>query len=569
MTTAGSSSLTARARHQADRLWRAVVSPLRVRVYSLVVVSTVMILFAIRVLDGGADSAGRDLASLRFQEGAAAAAASVSARTAAIETSLASADALVAHGHDLSHLCGIMRQDPRPPYQRLAVFTPSGETRCTTVVSGGDDQPDAIRARAYFQAALATGDNQVGGPLVGALSGRPSLLFAHPIRGAAATVGVVTGAVDVTEILQSAGSPNRSMRIIVVGRDGGQFELGASEASVLPDKVAAEVSRALAAEVPCHVLAVDGIAWACSPAARTGLMIVTGHPERVVYAVALDGVTRQSYRAIGVVLIAIMATGASDFLFLRRIRRAYGNVDLAVRGMADTTNRDEIDVLVEWTQSAGDTLRRLQGELDSQERRRLESDRDLLTSIAEAVEARYPFLRDHGDRVGQYARQIGSRLGIRGDDLDQLEFAARIHDLGKIAIADAVYLKRGPLDPIEITQMQLHATRGAELVSHMRAIPTAVEDAVRHHHERWDGKGYPEALARTAIPLWSRVIAVADGYDAMTEQRPYRDHPLTHEQAVQTLRDGAGSQWDSTVVVAFIEVVESGEFPRKASGPPG
>ncbi len=144
-------------------------------------------------------------------------------------------------------------------------------------------------------------------------------------------------------------------------------------------------------------------------------------------------------------------------------------------------------------------------------------------------------------------------------------FAARVHDLGKIAIADAVYLKPGRREPIETAQMQLHAARGGEIASRMRTVLPAVADAIRHHHERWDGAGYPDGLQGTEIPFWSRIISVADAYDAMTEDRPYRDRPRSHQEAIAILKDGAGSQWDSTAVHAFLEVVESGDVQPKSA----
>lgn len=399
--------------------------------------------------------------------------------------------------------------------------------------------------------------------MVGAFSGRPSLVIAHPIQDGSSTRGVVAASTDVADVVQSARALTPSDRVVVAGRDGGRFGLGPQDAGMLPAAVDAAVARTLANGEPCSVIVVDGMAWTCSPVGRTGLVIAAGHPERSVFAVVFDTGARQRYRAIGVIVVATVAAFAIDFLFLRRIRLAYGSAGLASLDAGDTVRRDEIDALSDWARTTEETLHRLQLEVDGYEHRLLDSERDLLTSIAETVEVRFPFLRDHGDRVGRYARQIGPRLGIRGDDLERLAFAARVHDLGKTAIADAVYLKPGRLEPIEQAQMQLHATRGAEIASRMRSVSPEVAAAIRHHHERWDGTGYPDGLAGTDIPLWSRLIAVADAYDAMTEERPYRDHAWTHDEAVQILRDGAGSQWDATAVHAFLEVVESGGIQPK------
>jgi len=532
------------------------------RAHLLIAISAGIVLFALPFVSPGADGAARNLAAREFQASTAAAAASLSTRIATIQGSVLSADSIVASGVDLGGLCEAMSRDPQRPYQRLNVLTVSGNLKCTTVPETRD-QPDVIRQRAYFQNVLTTGEDQVGGPLVGAFSNRPTLVVAHALRSRGSIFGVVVAAVDVSEVVQPVRPVTRSERIVVMGGDGGRFELGDQEVPALPSSVQDVVSRSLATGAPCPVLIADGTAWTCSPVGRTGLALVAGHPERSVFAVVFDQMERQRYQAIGVVVIAVMAAFAMDFLFLRRIRLAYGHAGLPAMNAGDTAKRDEIDALGDWARTIEETRHRLQTEVDGHERRRLNSERDLLTSIAETVEIRYPFLRNHGDRVGRYARQIGARLGISGDDLEQLEFAARIHDLGKIAIADAIYLKPGRLEPIEASQMQLHATRGGELASRMRTVPAQVAEAVRHHHERWDGTGYPDGLAGTNIPLWSRVISVADAYDAMTEERPYRDRPWTHDEALRILRDGAGFQWDATAVAAFLDVLESGTVQPK------
>jgi len=252
-----------------------------------------------------------------------------------------------------------------------------------------------------------------------------------------------------------------------------------------------------------------------------------------------------------------------DVLLLRRIRSAFGRIGREPLHVGHLFAQDEVDALDDWAARAGSEIEILRAEVLAHERRRGLAGRELLTSISEAVESRYPFLRHHGDRVGRYARQIGVRMGLNGEDLELLAFAGQIHDLGKIVIPDAIYLKPGALQPIELTHMQLHASRGAEIAGRMRDIPEQLAEAIRHHHERWDGGGYPDGLSGTAIPLWSRIIAVADAYDAMTEERPYRAGPRSHDEAISILRDGAGTQWDAAAVAAFLDVIQSGEVAPK------
>lgn len=546
--------------------WRRVLSglnsPLRVRVHVLIASGAMVTILAVWVGGVSETNAVRVHELQEYQAKASAMATSVSARLAVTHASIDATDDLVAHGHDQRDLCETMGRPQKHEYQRLDVFALDGRLRCSTV-PGTLDEPGVILQRPSFQAALATGDNQVGGPLVETSSGRLSLLLVHPIRSGSQLAGIAMATIDAAVLFDPTQVTTGSKRELVFGRDGGWFEIGSQGATLPPFGVSGAASRSVATGEPCPVTIEGTAAWTCSPVGRSGLAIVTAHPEALVFANVSTVAAQIQYRIVGVVVIAIMAGFLSDFLFLRRIRLAYGNASLARLNAGDTVRQDEIDALGDWARTAEATHHRLRLEVDGYERRQRNSERDLLTSIAETVEIRYPFLRNHGDRVGRYARQIGARLGFNEQDLELLEFAARVHDLGKIAIADAVYLKPGQLDPIETAQMQLHAARGGEIARRMRNVPPEVAEAIRHHHERWDGTGYPDGLAGTAIPLWSRVIAVADAYDAMTEERPYRERPHTHDEAVQILRDGIRSQWDATAVQAFFDVLESGGVQPK------
>ncbi|RLT40184.1 MAG: HD-GYP domain-containing protein [Chloroflexi bacterium] len=547
--------------HLLRRVLRGLNSPLRIRVYLAAIVSAIAIA-TIWLAGAGTSDAERDVAAREFQASTSAAAASVAVRVAAVQESLGAADVLMAAGVAPNGICTPMSQAPNQPYQRLFVFASTGSTLCTSVPDAVD-QADVMRQRVDFHLALTTGEDQVGAPALSPFTGRMALMFQHPLRANGRTLGVVTGALDATDLAQLARSDVYSKRMVIVGRGGETFELGAQGVSSLPDSVNSAVARSQTTGEPCPVVSVEEIAWTCSPVGSSGLAIAAGHPAASIFSVALDSTTQRRYRTVGVIVISIVAAMAIDFLFVQRVRRVYVSSGLTQMSVGDTASRDELDVLDGWVRMTNDTVHQLQLESETRHLSGRNSDRELLTSIAEIVEIRYPFLRNHGDRVGRYARQIGARLAIRGLELDLLEFAARVHDVGKIAIADAVYLKRGRLEPIETAQMQLHAARGGEFAGRLSSVPPGVADAIRHHHERWDGTGYPDGLAGTEIPLWSRVIAVADAYDAMTEERPYRAAPRTHDEAMAILEDGAGSQWDTTAVHAFLEVIKSSGVPSK------
>ena len=175
--------------------------------------------------------------------------------------------------------------------------------------------------------------------------------------------------------------------------------------------------------------------------------------------------------------------------------------------------------------------------------------RGVVRAIADTLEAKDRYVYGHARRVSGYASAIGRRMLLDTPYLEQLSLAALLHDVGKISTPDFVLLKPAALDEEERAVVRLHSERGARLLA---AVPEMEEvaAAVRHHHENFDGTGYPAGLAGERIPLASRIIHVADAYDAMTSPRPFRD-ALDHERAVRTLAEGAGSQFDPEVVAAF------------------
>ncbi|HZI20403.1 MAG TPA: HD domain-containing phosphohydrolase [Pyrinomonadaceae bacterium] len=187
--------------------------------------------------------------------------------------------------------------------------------------------------------------------------------------------------------------------------------------------------------------------------------------------------------------------------------------------------------------------------------------RAFVRTVADALEAKDEYLHGHSRRVGGYAAAVGRRMGLGGQALEQLSLAALLHDIGKIGTPDQVLLKPGPLDEEERAVVRLHAERGARMLSGVPEMEEVAE-AVRHHHESYDGTGYPEGLSGEMIPLASRIIHVADAYDAMTSPRPFRE-ARDHEGALRLLDAQAGAQFDPAVVQAFFELEALGEIRRR------
>jgi HD-GYP domain-containing protein (c-di-GMP phosphodiesterase class II) len=189
--------------------------------------------------------------------------------------------------------------------------------------------------------------------------------------------------------------------------------------------------------------------------------------------------------------------------------------------------------------------------------RSVSADADVLLAATVDVLAGTLGLRDghtgeHSDRVVGLAQRIGERLGLEERELRDLGYAARLHDIGKVGVPDAVLHKAGPLDAAERKVIEGHSVWGADLVSRIPGLE-GVARIVRHHHERYDGDGYPDGLEGRDIPLASRVLTVADAYVAMTEDRPYR-RARPRFEVDREFRDCMGKQFDPWVVGALREV---------------
>jgi putative two-component system response regulator len=181
----------------------------------------------------------------------------------------------------------------------------------------------------------------------------------------------------------------------------------------------------------------------------------------------------------------------------------------------------------------------------------LEQAEAVIFALARAVEAKDSYTKGHLQRLASYAVAIGERLGLSGEALVALRHGALLHDVGKVGVDELIIRKGGPLTPAEYRVMQQHTLIGERIVQPLR-MAAAVGPIVRYHHERWDGRGYPDGLAREAIPLCARIVAVADAFDAMTSARPY-NRVLSDDEAADRLRAGAGIFWDPAVVQVFLE----------------
>ena len=182
-------------------------------------------------------------------------------------------------------------------------------------------------------------------------------------------------------------------------------------------------------------------------------------------------------------------------------------------------------------------------------------------ALAAAVESKDSYTATHSRTVVSRARQVGARLGLEGQEMQTLQFAAIFHDIGKVAVPESILNKRGPLTPAERREIERHTVVGEQILSTVDFLRDVLP-LVRHEHERWDGNGYPDGLRGEDIPLGSRIILACDAYSAMISDRPYRP-AMTRSQAGAELLAGAGTQFDERVVAALLLLLE-GPPPQPA-----
>jgi putative nucleotidyltransferase with HDIG domain len=171
--------------------------------------------------------------------------------------------------------------------------------------------------------------------------------------------------------------------------------------------------------------------------------------------------------------------------------------------------------------------------------------------LASSVAIRDTYTGDHSRRVTLFALLLGEQLHLSAEDLEVIRYATPLHDIGKIGIADGILRKPGPLTPEEFDVMKTHTTEGAKIVEKVPDLRRAVP-IIRSHHERWDGHGYPDGLAGEDIPLLARVVAMAEGFDAMAFDSPYRK-AMSVEGAFAEFEKEQGRQYDPLMVTAFLQ----------------
>ena len=207
-------------------------------------------------------------------------------------------------------------------------------------------------------------------------------------------------------------------------------------------------------------------------------------------------------------------------------------------------------------------------ELQRKNRELKQAYRDTVNAVVNALEARDPYTHGHTERVTTIAMSIASSIALEkeldDEDLFTIEIGALLHDVGKIGVPDAVLQKPGPLEVGEILEIQEHPAKGKHILDNIGYLEQALP-CILHHHERFDGQGYPEKIAGEKIPLPGRIISVADAFDAMTSNRPYREK-MDFRSAFHEVEKNAGKQFDPEIVEALGKLLKSGRLEQLLAG---
>lgn len=260
-------------------------------------------------------------------------------------------------------------------------------------------------------------------------------------------------------------------------------------------------------------------------------------------------------------LVAITGISGLSFLITRPIKELASGIDELKQSKQikplRVYSKDELGKLTEGFNRMSQTIAEQQEELQRYTKELEEAYVSIVQVLAVAIEARDPYTLGHSARVASHSLRIGEEIGLEKRELEELEVASLFHDVGKLRTSDSILRKKQPLDPSEINAIKHHPDDGADILKKVKSLQKYVEP-VRHHHEHYDGRGYPDGLEGDRIPLYSAIIAITDTFDAMTSTRPYR-RAMSKAEALRELKRGEGKQFNPILLKAFLKIMEESE----------
>jgi putative nucleotidyltransferase with HDIG domain len=287
-------------------------------------------------------------------------------------------------------------------------------------------------------------------------------------------------------------------------------------------------------------------------------------------AAAFAAVNRMIFNIVLATLLLVALALFSAFLAARWVSRPIQRLTETTHEIADGKfGRVDLQGLSFEFADLAEDFNRMSGHVESYVRRlqqAAQANRDLfigsLRAFVAAIDAKDPYTRGHSERVAAMSRMISKYLGLAEDQQHKIWIGALLHDVGKIGVEDGVLRKAGKLSEEEFEQMKLHTVIGAEILTAIEQLKDMIP-AIRSHHEAWNGRGYPDGLKGEQIPLYARIVGVADTFDAITTNRPYQK-AYSLQFAVETITRLTGSRFDAKIVTAFLRAFEAGDIRAAA-----
>lgn len=406
--------------------------------------------------------------------------------------------------------------------------------------------------QAAVQHALAGARDSLGDKYLFLSNETPPMLYwVAPIWSATQTPTVI-GAVLLGESLQEIAQtiPGSSSNAVAFFDPLGQVL--ASSLTVIPS-LSPEIRRAVTPETPVRI----ATEWQSHP---YRLLVndwrMRGNTLGYFGVAAPAADLSSSLNAIRLVLVALFGAIALGTILigLALADRITRPIDRLVASMATVSAGDySRRVAIESADEIGhlaQSFNAMTAALETQIRAREEAYFRNLEALARAIDARDPYTFEHSARVAAVSQELAEGMGLSTSDVNVLRRAGLLHDIGKIGVPDAILGKKGPLNDEEWSEIRRHPVIGFEMLKDVPFLQPSL-DPIRHHHERWDGEGYPDQLKGTAISQLARIVSLADAFDAMTSDRPYRKS-FSFEFAARAIESESGRQFDPAVVAAFI-----------------
>jgi putative nucleotidyltransferase with HDIG domain len=403
-----------------------------------------------------------------------------------------------------------------------------------------------------------------GDPFVAAPLGAVSVL-ATPVKDEDGLIGVVEALVSWEPIRRDfADEARRDVRATLVDQEGRiLFPLDPRRTAARhPSSLVADFKRFPARVTRSETQAGTTVLASIAPVGEPAWAVLLERDRDAAFA-SVDRMVRDTVLWSAAALLGALLLGV---IFARRLSRPIAQLAESTRAVSEGQYGTRVEVagtaeLADLSVNFNRMSESISTAIDNLKRAARENHELFINSIralAAAIDAKDPYTRGHSERVARYSSQVAKEMGLTAEDVRRVRLSALLHDVGKIGIDDRILRKPTALTEEEFEIMKSHPVKGAAI---MEAIPQLrdVIPGMKHHHERWEGGGYPDGLAGEEIPLQARIVSVADTFDAMTTTRPYQ-RAMDIRFVFQRLRDLAGNRFDPSVVEALIQSYEKGEL---------